>query len=555
MIARPRTLPNVGMADSAGGHDEGSGDGTVTEDRWFLGAGERGNPATGIRASTRGNRVEALIHGGSYFPRLLREIQDLRGGDLVVLADWRGDADQRLDGPGTELGEVLTQAARRGADVKGLLWRSHPSRAHFNEEPNLQLGARVNHAGGEVLLDERIRGPGCHHQKLVVLRHPGRLDHDVAFVGGIDLCHGRGDDERHLGDPQAVPLDRRYGERPPWHDAQVEIRGPAVADLMTTFRERWEDPTPLDHRNPWRARLTRRAGQPRHPGPLPEPLPDPGPAGAHAVQVLRTYPAKRPRLPFAPQGERSVARGYAKALRRARRLVYVEDQYLWSHEVARTLADALRRTPSLRLIAVVPRYPDQDGPLTGPPNRIGQQAALDLVRAAGGDRVAIYDLENEAGTPIYLHAKVCVIDDVWAAVGSDNLNRRSWTHDSEVAAAVLDATRDTREPQDPAGLGDGARVFARELRLRLWREHLGRAAGDDGDLVDPDQGFHAWREQATALEAWRRRGGTGPRPPGRALEHHPGRVRPWAAWWAWPLYRTVIDPDGRPWRLRRARGF
>jgi len=167
-------------------------------------------------------------------------------------------------------------------------------------------------------------------------------------------------------------------------------------------------------------------------------------------QLLRTYPAKRPRLPFAPDGERSVARAYARAYQRARRLIYVEDQFLWSEEVARILADALRRTPSLRLIAVVPRYPDQDGPLSGPPNRIGQQAAIDLVRAVGGDRAAVYDPENEAGTPIYVHAKACVIDDVWAAVGSDNLNRRSWTHDSELAAAVLDSTRDTREPEDPA---------------------------------------------------------------------------------------------------------
>jgi phosphatidylserine/phosphatidylglycerophosphate/cardiolipin synthase-like enzyme len=527
----------------------------LIEERWFLGAAERGNPATSIRPWTLGNRVEALVHGGSYFPRLLRELRDLRAGDLVVLADWRGDPDQCLDGPGTELGEVLAGAARRGVQVKGLLWRSHPSRAHFNEEPNLHLGDKVNHAGGEVLLDERVRGAGSQHQKLVVLGHAGRLDHDVAFAGGIDLCHGRGDDERHLGDPQVALLDRRYGPRPPWHDVQAEIRGPAVGDLMATFRERWEDPTPLDHRNPWRARLTRRVAQPRHPGPLPEPLPDPGAAGQHAVQILRTYPAKRPRLPFAPQGERSVARAYIKAFQRARRLIYVEDQFLWSEEVASILADALRRSPSLRLIAVVPRFPDQDGPLTGPPNRIGQQAALDLVRAVGGDRAAVYDLQNEAGTPIYVHAKVCVIDDVWAAVGSDNLNRRSWTHDSELAAAVLDSTRDTRAPEDPAGLGDGARVFARELRLRLWREHLGRAPGDDGDLLDLERGFHAWREQAAALEAWHRRGRTGPRPSGRALEHRPGRVRPWAAWWAWPLYRTAVDPDGRPWRLRRAHAF
>jgi phosphatidylserine/phosphatidylglycerophosphate/cardiolipin synthase-like enzyme len=532
---------------------------------WFLDARERGNQASGIdrrrddgRGWTEGNRVEALVHGAEYYRRLLAALRSLRAGDVVAISDWRGDADQRLDGPGTELGKVLADLAARDVEVRVLLWRSHPSRAHFNEEPNLHLGHVVNQAGGEVLLDERVRGPGSQHQKLVLVRHPGREDEDVAFLGGIDLSHGRRDDERHLGDPQTVPMDRRYGHRPPWHDVQLEVRGPAVGDLWVTFRERWEDPTPLDHRNPWRARLTRRVGQPRHPTPLPELARDPGPVGPHAVQVLRTYPAKRPRLPFAPDGERSIARAYRKALWRARRLVYLEDQYLWSAEIAQELADALRRSPELRLLAVVPRYPDQDGRLTGPPNRIGQQAALDLVRAAGGDRVAVYDLENAEGTPIYVHAKVCVIDDVWVAVGSDNLNRRSWTHDAELSAAVLDGTRDRREPLDPAGLGDGARVCARDLRLRLWREHLGRGPGEDGDLVDPVEGFAAWRSAAAALDAWHRErpGGDGAgRPPGQAREHDPGRVQPWAAWWAGPVYRTLVDPDGRPRRLRRSGRF
>jgi hypothetical protein len=32
-------------------------------------------------------------------------------------------------------------------------------------------------------------------------------------------------------------------------------------------------------------------------------------------------------------------------------------------------------------------------------------------------------------------------------------------------------------------------------------------------------------------------------------------VRPWAAWWAWPIYHTLIDPDGRPLARRRGGGF
>ena len=123
---------------------------------------------------------------------------------------------------------------------------------------------------------------------------------------------------------------------------------------------------------------------------------------------------------------------------------------------------------------MVPRHPDVDGRLALPPNQVGREQALALCRRAAPDRVHVFDLENHAGTPVYVHAKVCVIDDVWASVGSDNFNRRSWTHDSELSCAVLDDTRDEREPADPAGLGDGARVFARDLRLRLWREHLDR---------------------------------------------------------------------------------
>ncbi len=103
-----------------------------------------------------------------------------------------------------------------------------------------------------------------------------------------------------------------------------------------------------------------------------------------------------------------------RSLARAQSLIYVEDQYFWSADVVRSFADALQATPGLRLIAVVPHHPDQDGRLSLPPNLVGRQQALDLIRRAAGDRVAVYGVENPAGTPVYVHAKVCVIDDVWA---------------------------------------------------------------------------------------------------------------------------------------------
>jgi phosphatidylserine/phosphatidylglycerophosphate/cardiolipin synthase-like enzyme len=286
--------------------------------------------------------------------------------------------------------------------------------------------------------------------------------------------------------------------------------------------------------------------------PLPEQPPDPPPCGPHAVQPLRTYPAMWPRYGFAPLGERSVARGYTKAVRRARRLIYLEDQYLWSEPVAKLFANALRDNPDLHLIAVIPRFPDVDGRFALPPNQIGRAQAIDLCRAAGGDRVHVFDVENHAGTPVYVHAKVCVVDDVWASVGSDNFNRRSWTHDSELSCAVLDDEPDDRQPADPGGRGDGARRFARDLRLTLLREHLDRPAdgSSDDDLADPAAAVRAVDEAAAALDAWHDGGRTGPRPPGRLRPHEPDRLSMFTRAWATLPYRLVYDPDGRPWRDR-----
>jgi phosphatidylserine/phosphatidylglycerophosphate/cardiolipin synthase-like enzyme len=270
--------------------------------------------------------------------------------------------------------------------------------------------------------------------------------------------------------------------------------------------------------------------------------------------VLRTYPARHPKYSFAPDGERSVARAFAKAIKRARTLIYIEDQYFWSVEIARLLAGALREQPTLQIIGVVPRFPDKDSKWSGPPSRLAQTRALAIVQKAGGERVGFYDIENEIDNPIYVHAKVCVIDDVWATVGSDNLNRRSWTHDSELSCAVIDSELDDRIPLDPGGLGDGSRKFARALRLSLWAEHLGRSP-EDPELLNLFQSSDLWRRSANALEDWRLSSDVESRPTIRIRPHVIDPVPMGSRRWAGPAYRLIFDPDGRPLKLRLRRGF
>jgi phosphatidylserine/phosphatidylglycerophosphate/cardiolipin synthase-like enzyme len=536
---------------------------------WLLTKTDRANPDSridgahpGQQAWSEGNLVRPLIHGATYFAELSEVIEATRAGDLVYFTDWQGDADELLTGvPGTEIGSVLARADERGVDVRGLVWRSHWERIGFAAAENRRLGVELQKRGAEALLDMRVRTGGSHHQKFVVIRHGSAQRRDIAFVGGIDLCHSRRDDIDHQGDPQAISMAKEYGDRPPWHDIQAAIQGPAVHDVETVFRERWEDPTPLS-RNPVFVALDRLRGLDVTASPLPPQAPPPPPVdgGAHVVQLLRTYPHLRHgrTYPFASGGERSVARGYTKALRKARSLVYLEDQYLWGKHVGDLFTGALRENPDLRVIAVVPMYTDLGG-VSRSPQQLGRRRAMLEILSAEPDRVAVYGIENDNSTPIYVHAKVCVVDDTWATIGSDNFNRRSWTHDSELTAVVLDRGSGGREPRG------GQASYGQRLRLTLSAEHLDRPIEQGmspdhdaallevmADCVDPADMFLTYKRAAAALDDWHAQGKVGPRPPGRLRRLEPPQLGPIVRALALVPYLVLHDPDGRPYSMRRA---
>ena len=495
---------------------------------WFLPESTRP-----VRA---GNAVLPHVHGSDYFARLVEVIEQTVAGDEVCFTDWRGDADQLLTDDGPTVASLLGDAARRGVRVRGLLWRSHSDHTSFSAQENASLDLDLNDAGAVVLLDERVRRGGSHHQKVVIVRHLKRPQDDVAFVGGIDLCHSRRDGIEHEGDEQVIPMPPAYGPTPAWHDVHLAVQGPAVYDVETVFRERWEDTTPLTL-NPARRASSLLESEDETPNRLgPQALPPPSPTDAtSAVQVLRTAPLIGPRgFDFAPDGELSVASGLVKALARAERLLYVEDQYLWSREIGEHFASALRAQPDLRLVVVLPMEPDSEG-MGAVVQLYGRSLALDVILAAGQDRVALFALSNRAGWPIYVHAKVCIVDDRWASVGSDNLNRRSWSSDSELSCAVVDERTGASGPAAPD-------AFPVALRRELVAEHLG--IGQDAVPTGPHAIFEAMVASATALDAWFEGNGRGERPPGQLRRLGRPSLSAMQRRLAKPLYDLAFDPDG-----------
>jgi phosphatidylserine/phosphatidylglycerophosphate/cardiolipin synthase-like enzyme len=389
--------------------------------------------ARGAMPPREGCKLEVLIDGAEALPEIARAMSDAR--EYIHITGWHLAAAFELvrGEPPVVLGRLLAELAER-IDVRVIVWAGapipvfHPSRTEVRDAvENLIRGTRIR-----CERDPREHPFHCHHEKTVV------IDGDLAFVGGIDLTNLAGD----RFDSSAHPSRRRLG----WHDVGSSLRGPAVADVDHHFAMRWEELTG--------EQLARK--QP------------PPPAGEHTVQIVRTVAnGMYKRL---PRGEFTVLESYVRALRSAERLIYLENQFLWAPEIVAILAEKLRRPPSpeLRIVLLLPAKPNNGGDDT-----LGQLAAL--VDADGGAgrvlAVTLRSLSEGRDDPLYVHAKVGIVDDRWLTIGSANLNDHSLFNDTEMNVVT----------DDPR--------LARATRVRLWAEHLDLdpsivTATDPRDLID-----------------------------------------------------------------------
>ncbi len=355
---------------------------------------------------------------------------------------------------------VLEYMVSKGVEVKALLWSSSEHFSHYDPK-----GAhkQLTQVGVSCILDDSAHGPQHHpieslHQKIAV------VDGTHAFVGGIDmLIELSGDFDRWDVHSHHYFSPLRSNEKDPtphnWHDAHAIIEGPAVGDVEHDFRQRWND---VIQRHKWDSQLL----IPEHP--LPPPV-----ESTTLVQVARTIPGRTYR--FAPEdGIAGIAQLYANALGNAQHFVYLENQYFWTHAFygvdrprlgtespemernIRELAAALQRGATVAL--VLPDHPNvgrafTDAGLARLREEAPEAAAQGRIQAFCLAASATVDGE-EVYRPIYVHAKVAIVDDLWSTVGSANLNNRGMRDDTEMNVATLDAE------------------LARDSRMLLWAEHL-----------------------------------------------------------------------------------
>ena len=396
-----------------------------------------------------GNAVTVLIDGADAFRAMVDAIENARSH--VHVTGWHVTPDFALtrDDAPRILRRLLAEVATR-IPVRVLIWAGAPLPVLRPWRGDVRAIREQLVAGThtQCALDARERPMHCHHEKTIV------VDDQVAFVGGIDLT-------RFNGDRWDTPQHQARGGVG-WHDVAARITGPAVQDVARNFAMRWEATTG-------------------------ERLPVASAASATGdveLQLVRTVPDGMYRQ--LPHGEFRILESYLRGLRAARRFVYLENQFLWSPEILAVLREKLARppTPDFRLVLVLPARPDN-----GADDTRGQLGTLVQADGDGGRLLActLYAIGGEKDWPVYVHAKVGIVDDAWMTIGSANLNEHSLFNDTEMNLVTRDA-----------GL-------ATQTRVRLWAEHLQRpvdeVAGDPVAVID-----RLWKPIAHGQMERRKRG-------------------------------------------------
>lgn len=389
-------------------------------------------------------RFALIVDAADYF-RYAKAAM-LKARSRIVLIGWDFDVRIRfepeqatLEGP-NRLGDFLTWLPEHRPDLRifVLKWDLGVLQTVARGMAPLFIRNWTTDARLRFKLDS-VHPPGAaHHQKIIA------IDDAFAFCGGIDITVDRWDTREHL-DHHPCRVEPGGEAHGPWHDATAAVDGDAARAIGELARERWRHAT-----NETLAPVA--AGN--------DPWPDglvPTCERVH-VGIARTLPEYDGRKPVA-----EIESLYIAAIASARRSLYLESQYLASRKLAQALAARLAEPDGPDIVLVLPA--SAEGWL--------EQKAMDGARvrllrmlwdADAHHRLGVFYPVTAGGEPIYVHAKIMIVDDVLLRVGSSNLNNRSLSFDTECDLALEASGNTTGDETLRDTLG--------RIRTDLLREHL-----------------------------------------------------------------------------------
>ena len=411
------------------------------------------------------DKASVIIDAEGYF-RIARQAM-LAAKHQILLIGWDFDARIKLvhepqDGAPAQVGAFIDWllARKPGLQVYILRWDMGALKTLFRGRTILTLIRWVFKRRIHLKLDSAHPTGASHHQKIIV------VDDCLAFCGGIDMTDDRWDTRAHRDhDPERVGV----GGKPykPWHDATTALAGPVAAALGDLSRERWR----------------RAGGSPIAPPPAtatcwPEALP------VDFADVTVAVSRTQPEMPGIAEVH-EIETLYLDLIARAERWIYAESQYFASRKVAEAIARRLEEPDGPEIVILNPET--SQGWLEPIAMDTARARLIEAIRPHDRHgRLRVYHPCTAAGAPVYVHAKVTVIDGRILRVGSSNFNNRSMRLDTE-CDVTIDATRAGNE--DAAGRIAGIAHGLIAEHLGVEPEVVARRLAETGSLIATIEGL------------------------------------------------------------------
>lgn len=324
------------------------------------------------------NQLRLLQNGAAYFPQLCQDIDAAQS--FIYLETYIFSDDET----GQLVGRALQRAARRGVEVRVLMDGfgsvDYPDSAvHELQSSGVHVQWFRREISPFTWRSNRKRRLRRLHRKLVV------LDGEVAFVGGINII----DDATQNG-----------GFSAPRFDFAVRVQGSVAGEIYVVMRRQWS--AVLWAKMPSK-RIERfiRDGARRAKSP-------------HISVFLRDNLRHR----------RDIEHVYLKAINESSKEVVIANAYFLPGLVfRRTLIQAAHR--GVRVVLLLQGHAEY---------RLQHYATHALYEELLAAGIEIYEYQVS-----YLHAKVAVVDGVWATVGSSNIDPFSLLLAREANLVVQDA--------------------------------------------------------------------------------------------------------------------
>ncbi len=401
------------------------------------------------------HRAALLVDGADYFAAFRAAVAQARHSVFIIGWDINSRVELVRDGSAadelpSQLGKFLNAVAERNRDLQiyVLAWDFAMLYALDREFLPLYRLGWSTHRRLHFRLDDAHPVGASQHQKMVV------VDDAVAFVGGIDLTKQRWDTTEHRpGDPRRRDPDG--ASYSPFHDVQLMVDGKVAAAVGELARERWRRATGK------RLRPSPSTGREAWPSMVKPCFTDIKVAIARTEPCYRDYPLVQ-----------EVKHLYIDAIHRARRWIYLENQYFTAPEIGQALGQRLQEPdgPEVILVSRVRGggWLEESTMGTLRARLVNHLKSLDR---HGRLRCFYPDRADLAGEPINVHSKLMVVDHRLLRLGSANLSNRSMGYDSECDLAIESTDAKTEKA-------------IRDCRDRLLAEHLGISPGQLTEKIE-----------------------------------------------------------------------